>query len=396
MSAAPSGYVMDKFGRKSSLLFLSIVPLSSWLMIVLSKSVLMLCIARFLSGIWLCVIYTIIPMYIAEISEPQIRGSLGNFTSFMSYIGVLFVYVTGSYVSYYTLSIICAIIPVIFICTCVWLPESPYYYLMEKNVGAAKKSLMWLRDGDENQIEMELTRVSKAVELEMESTGNIKDILGTKGNRKALLITEVLSVNQKFSGSTAIMAYASVTLPSDALPSIGTNGCVIILGSVWVISGFVLMFFIDRVGRKTLLFISCFGCGLAMLVLSIWYYLYEKTDINVNQYNYIPFYCFVFHGMVYSLALGPIVNCIKGELFPSNVKAIASFITTVVLALTSFVINKMYLVLVDLEGFYVDFIIFSVVSLLGAVFTLTVVIETKGKTLQDIQIELNGGKVENI
>uniref|UniRef100_A0A1B6C7Q8 Major facilitator superfamily (MFS) profile domain-containing protein n=1 Tax=Clastoptera arizonana TaxID=38151 RepID=A0A1B6C7Q8_9HEMI len=393
LSSFPTGYVMDRFGRKKSLLFLSIFPLSSYILTIFSTSSIMLCIARFLAGVWLGVIYTIVPMYLAEISEPQIRGSLGNFTSLLTYTGTLFAYVIGSVVSYTNFAIILGTIPVIFIVCFAFMPESPYYYLMIKNPESAKKSLMWLREGDEEKILGELAKISKAIDLEMEHKGNIKELFSTRGNRKALLITEVLSMNQKFAGTTAIIAFASVTLPEGALPSIGTDGCVIILGAISVVSGALLMFIIDRVGRKSLLLCSCLGCSVALLLLTVWYYLDQNTTVDVTPYNYIPFYCLCFHSVMYCLALGPIVNSIKGELFPSNVKAIASVITTIVLALSSFFVNKIYLVLADSFGFYLDFLMFFVITMIGAVFSLTVVVETKGKTLQDIQIELNGGKI---
>lgn len=75
-----------------SLIVLSVLPLSSWTLILLAQRPLHLYIARLLAGFWIGVVTTIAPIYIGEISEPRIRGALGNFSSLMTYVGDLFIY----------------------------------------------------------------------------------------------------------------------------------------------------------------------------------------------------------------------------------------------------------------------------------------------------------------
>lgn len=393
ISPIPTGYLMDRFGRKRSLLYINIFSITSWILILIAKSSVMLYIARFLAGIWIGSVTTVVPLYIGEIAQPNIRGALANFVSMMTYFGDLFVYIIGPYVSYSALAIIAGLIPVLFGVTFSMMPESPYFYVMHKQTDEARKSLSWLRgDKNKDELETELTLIDKTVTKQMENKGRIQDVFATRGSRKAFLIVEMLSIFLKFSGTGVIMAFASTTLPKNAFKSLGPNECVIFLGLTWVLSAMVSSMLVDKLGRKILLAISSAGCGIAMFIAGLWFYFDQETSIDVSNINWVPFTTFILHGILYSLGLGPIGMGIKGEMFTANIKALTSAITSIVLALSSMILNKIYLLLADTAGMYVNYWIFSISCFISALFTIFVVVETKGKTLQQILDELNEKK----
>jgi Arabinose efflux permease len=75
----PFGIMVNKMGRKRALLALSLPVTVSWIIIVCTRSVTWLCIARFASGLTLGGVCFVVPIYVAEIAEPSIRGPLSAF-----------------------------------------------------------------------------------------------------------------------------------------------------------------------------------------------------------------------------------------------------------------------------------------------------------------------------
>lgn len=76
----PCGALMNRVGRKGSLLLLSAFPITSWSAIYFARTASMLLIARFFAGVWGAAAGTIRPIYVAEIAEPRVRGAAGAFT----------------------------------------------------------------------------------------------------------------------------------------------------------------------------------------------------------------------------------------------------------------------------------------------------------------------------
>lgn len=389
-SPVPCGYVMEWIGRKYTLLFLNIIPLSSWLLIIFTKTTMWLYVARFLAGLWLGIVYTVVPIYLGEIAEPKVRGSLSTFFAIMTYVGVLFEYVVGPSVTYNNLAICSASFCVMFYLLFTFMPETPYYLVKMKKVEKAREALFWLR-GDDPNVDDELKKIESAVASQMANPkGSIKDLFATKGNKKAVITVGVLSILQRLSGIGAMIAYTSVTLPKDAIKHINISQCVIMLGSTWVLSTLISTFLVDQLGRKILLVVSALGCGVATFLAGLWFLLDAKTTIDVTYLNWAPFACFILHGFFYSIGLNPIVTTIKGEVFSASIKGVASAVTSLMLAVASFFLNKSYQVFADEFGMFANYWLYAAGCFLAVIFTITYVIETKGKTLQEIQDQLNG------
>lgn len=171
--------------------------------------------------------------------------------------------------------------------------------------------------------------------------------------------------------------------------SLTPNDCVIVMGCVWVISVFGATIFVDSLGRKPLLIASSLGCGVAMFSAGAWFYLDGTNYVDVSDFYYTPFASFLVYGLFFCIGLGPIASTVQGEAFPTNIKGLASGITSFVLAITSFVMNKIYHTIADQAGMYLNYWIFSGACFASLIFCLVYMIETKGKSLSEIQDELN-------
>ncbi|XP_054279169.1 facilitated trehalose transporter Tret1-like [Macrosteles quadrilineatus] len=318
ISPVPSGMMMDKYGRKQAILLLALLPLISWLMIFCTASATSLYIARFIAGLWAGATSTIIPIYIGEIAEPKLRGSLTMFTHLMRNFGVLLVYFVGPYVSYSELAMSCAILTFLFIVSFAFIPESPYYLLMHGKEEQAYKSLNWLRGSSGNaSVNDELHKMKEAMNKQLMNKGSFKDVWNNKGNRKAFIISEVYSVTKRLTGSGVLQAYVSMTLPALTFGIFNPDDCAIILGLISLISSVTSVFLAVHFNRRCLITVSSAGCALTMALVSTWFYL-RDTDYDVQRYSEWLFISYILYNSTFSLGLGPIGTSMKGELFAAN------------------------------------------------------------------------------
>jgi SP family facilitated glucose transporter-like MFS transporter 8 len=102
-------------------------------------------VGRFITGMMGGAFSLTAPVYTSEISEKEIRGSLGSYFQLMLTIGILFVYAVGSETSVFVLSVICGVVPLVFGAIFWFMPETPLYYLQKGEKDKAQASLQWFR-----------------------------------------------------------------------------------------------------------------------------------------------------------------------------------------------------------------------------------------------------------
>lgn len=146
---------------------------------------------------------------------------------------------------------------------------------------------------------------------------------------------------------------------------------------------------VDKAGRRVLLLISdsvmaiCLGC------LGYFFFMQEHGE-EMSAYVLVPLISLGVYISTFSLGFGPIPGVMMGELFSPDVKGLALGIVCVIASLLEFVVVKMYQNLLDWFDYAITFWIFAGFCVLGTVFVWFLVPETKNKSLQEIQNELNG------
>lgn len=110
----PIGILINIIGRKWAMLGLVIPFTIGWALTIWAQNLAMMIVARVLIGVAGGSFCVAAPLYIGEIAEKQIRGTLGSYFQLMITIGILFVYAVGAGVGVVVLSVICGIIPLIF------------------------------------------------------------------------------------------------------------------------------------------------------------------------------------------------------------------------------------------------------------------------------------------
>lgn len=166
----------------------------------------------------------------------------------------------------------------------------------------------------------------------------------------------------------------------------------IIVGAVLLIACIAGTILVDKLGRKVLLLISIIGITLSLVALGIYFYL-QENDADVSNLAWLPLTSLCIFLITYSLGYGPLPWLLISEVYSKEYNAIASPVSGAFNWMLSFAITSTFGSLSGAIGTGPTFWMFSGLSLIGVFFTYYVVIETKARSMVEIQTLLAGGKV---
>ncbi|CAB0037938.1 unnamed protein product [Trichogramma brassicae] len=383
-------YVAATYGRKLCLLLTSLFYILGWLLVIFAQNVNYLYASRMILGVGVGMSYTANPMYVSEVADVNIRGALSTLIAVNVFTGSLIACSVGPWSSYTVLGICLLAIPVIFVLTFAWFPETPYYLVSKGKHTEAKEAIGFLKGlSDSEELDQELELVRKNIGV-VESNDELKFrfadvrlLLTNLNNRRALLIVMGLILGQQLSGNFSTMQYLE-TMFTEAKIGVAPHIATIIIVSVGLVSGATATMTVEGAGRRLLLILSSFGCGLTLLALAV-YLLMNDQGTDVTTFNLLPVFDVIFFQIFYQVGLGTMTNLLIGELFPTNVKGIAGAIITIFDGLLGFVVSKVYMDFKHSGGLYVTYLIFAVSCFVLFVFVYGFVPETKCKTFNEIQ-----------
>lgn len=384
--ALPAGYFADRFGRKPIILALSAPFLLSWIMITVANAVEILYVARLIAGFATGAFTVVAPMFIGEIAESSVRGALGSYFQLMLTVGILYTYVVGAIADYVWLGILSGIIPVVFFIAFSRIPESPTYLMKKHRNEDAKKALLYYR-GSSYNISKELQDLDRDISESTQTKVSIRDLISSKGTRRALIIALGVMIFQQLSGINAVIFYSGDIFKA-AGSTLDPKVATIIVGVVQVVVTYISSAVVDRVGRKVLLLLSASIMGLCLAILGL-YFCLKKGD-DVSGIGWMPLLCVTVYIVMFSLGFGPLPWLMMGEVFAPNVKGAASSIAVCTNWTLTFIVTFSFGKLVDGLGEDWTFWLFAIICGIATVFIYCLVPETKGKTLSEIQRILNG------
>ncbi|CAG9762036.1 unnamed protein product [Ceutorhynchus assimilis] len=377
----------DWIGRKNTILCIALPQIASFSLISFSyHSKILLYFAQVLAGMGEGASFAVVPSYIAEISEPNIRGTLGTYSTLAMTFGTLFINTIGTYLSIPMAALICHAFPILFLLTFSSMPESPYYCLMKNNSKEAHTNLQILRRSQ--NITEEIKEISQAVKRQMSERGTFKDLFMVDSNRKAFIIATAARIFQAYTGVAAITAYTQIIILQNTNFSALLGSTMIFAGKLVAIM--VSFTYIDRIGRKPMFALCCLGCALILYAQAIFLTIKDYTNINMESILWVPVLLILLWNIVFAGGLASGVNIYIGEIFSTSIKAKAMSASGVTFALTFMSTVKIFQYTSDNIGAAVPFYIFATFSLVGTMYLAFVIPETKGKTLETIQQELKG------
>ncbi|XP_067868513.1 solute carrier family 2, facilitated glucose transporter member 8 isoform X1 [Heterodontus francisci] len=392
------GWIVDKIGRKPSLMICAFPYVSGFMMIIAAQNVWMLYGGRVLTGLASGVTSLVVPVYISETAHPKVRGLLGSSVQLMVVTGIMGAYVGGMVLPWYWLAVVSSLPPTIMVALMCFMPETPRYLLSVNKCAEALQVLAWLR-GPEVDSEWECRQIEASCD-EQDTKFSLSE-LKNPAIYKPVLIGIFLMLFQQLSGINAVMFYAE-TIFEQANFENSSEGTVIV-GGVQVVFTAVAALIMDKAGRKLLLAISALIMSISAAVFGVYFKIWQahinnsslhKTDIltahnlvseAISAPTWLPLVCLVVFIAGFALGCGPIPWLVMSEIFPVRARGLASGACVIANWLTAFLVTKEFQDLVENITQYGTFWLFSSFCFMNLLFTIFFVPETKGKTLEQIE-----------
>ncbi|XP_012531503.1 facilitated trehalose transporter Tret1 [Monomorium pharaonis] len=387
LGAVPSGPMSDKLGRKRTLLLLTVPFLLSWAIIIFTSKLWLIYVARFMVGVAVGAACVVVPTYISEIAETSIRGTLGAMFQLLLTVGILVAFIIGALMNYTAFAIICGLIDVIFFASFIWMPESPIWLVNQKRKPEATIAMSVLR-GDSYDPSEELADAQREAEQAALRKSTIFDLIRNRAAKKALLASLGSMFFQQLSGINAVIFY-TVTIFQASGSSMPADVASIIVAIVQMITTGVAALIVDRAGRKPLLIFSSSVMLVSLVALGT-YFNIKKSESDVSSLSWLPLTSLTLYMISFSIGMGPIPWMLMAELFPAETKAVASGMAVMLNWILVFLVTKTFPAMNEGLGADVTFWIFATIMAVGTAFTYFFIPETKGKTSQEIQEELQG------
>lgn len=385
----PIGLIMDAIGRKKTMLCLVLPFTLGWLLITFASNIGMLIAGRFITGVAGGAFCVTAPAYTSEIAQDSIRGTLGSYFQLMITIGILFAYAVGSYTSVFVFNLLCTAIPIIFGIVFFFMPESPNFLVVKGRDDEARDALIRLR-GRSYDVDYELNNLKLKADEAKNNPTSFLSAITKKTAVKAIVICYALMLFQQLSGINAVIFNTSQIFDS-AGATLDAAISTIIIGVIQVIATFISSLVVDKLGRRILLLLSALVMCVCSTALGVFFFLKDThggESSIVQAISWLPLLSLSLFIIAFSLGFGPIPWMMAGDLCLIDIKAFVGSTAGTLNWLLSFTVTSTFNSLNTAIGSGQVFWLFAGIMVLGFVFIFFVVPETKGKSVDEIQLLL--------
>ncbi|KAJ4781894.1 Major facilitator superfamily protein [Rhynchospora pubera] len=378
-----SGSLADGIGRRRSFQ-LSALPMIIGAAISASTNRLEgMLLGRFLVGTGMGLGPPVASLYVAEISPSYVRGTYGSFIQIATCLGIIVALFVGIPVKdaagWWRMCFWVATAPATLLAICMeFCAESPQWLYKRGRIGEAEAELERLLGASHVKAAMaELTRSDRG-----EDGDSIKYSELLYGRHfKVVFIGTTLFALQQLSGINAVFYFSSTVFKSAGVPSSLANICV---GFSNLSGSIIAMLLMDKLGRRLLLLGSFIGMAVAMGVQAGAASLHHLSSGTI----YLSVGGMLLFVLSFSLGAGPVPGLLLPEIFPNRIRAKAMALCMSVHWVINFFVGLLFLQLLEQLGAELLYSIFATVCVVAAIFVRKNVVETKGKTLQEIEVAL--------
>ncbi|ODM97152.1 Facilitated trehalose transporter Tret1 [Orchesella cincta] len=421
VSGPISGYSMLKIGRKYAMLLFGIIFSLGWVLmgcakLVLSSSnmgaVTMMYIGRFVTGFAGAACLAISPIYIKEMCCEELRSKMGGMVPLQLIVGFLYTFVMGSFLSWYALSFVCLIFPILLTILMIWMPESPrqeintlsdfnsnligeYIYINASRLHClvrylikkgryqeGEQSIHWYYRGfkfEEGErvfrhLKMAIDYIKDPTKVKHAAKRQAEDNVEFKSRAvlRPLVVSALLIFFQQASGISFISTYTTDIFKASGdlvSPKVGT----ILVGLSLTIFIIITVFFLDDYGRKPILQIGTLIEGLCLFALGTFFILKEKGSSAVEYMRWVPVVSAVTFVAAYALGM-----------------EISNTITNTTYWLTAFIVTASLPALRNSVGYHFCCFFYGTFCFISYFFVTFCIYETKGKSTEEIMNHYRG------
>jgi SP family arabinose:H+ symporter-like MFS transporter len=119
-------------------------------------------------------------------------------------------------------------------------------------------------------------------------------------------------------------------------------------------------------------------------------YKSELTQASITMNSWLILISILGFVASFAISLGPVMWVLFSELFPNTIRGVAISFVGLINSAVSFLVQWVFPWELDVLGSSTTFMIYGVFALLGLIFILRVIPETKGKTLEELEAQLVG------
>lgn len=377
-----AGALADKYGRRPGLMTAAFIFAVSSLGMAFSGSLSVFILMRFAAGIGVGMASMLSPMYIAEISPAAIRGRNVAINQLTIVIGILITnlvnyLLAGKGEDAWRWMFGLGLIPsLLFLLGVVWLPESPRWLMQVNKQEKARQILNKIG----NAPFAEATAASIKQSLQGIGKGSLADVFAVNV-RRAVVIGITLAVFQQFCGINVVFNYTSTIFESAGADLNQQLFETVSIGAVNLVFTLIAMWQVDKWGRKPLMLAGSAGLSIIYVILAICL----KGQVSAGLISVFVLIAIA----LYATSLAPVTWVLIAEIFPNHIRGRATSVAVISLWAAYFILVFTFPVLAQQLGAYGPFYMYAVICVLGFLFIRKRVTETKGKTLEEIEVQMH-------
>lgn len=378
-----AGPLGQRFGGRNVLRALAVLYIFSALGSAFATNWPLLMVARFIGGLGIGGSSVLGPVYIAELAPASWRGRLVGAFQINIVVGILIAYISNWYIARLGLGanewrweLGIALFPaLLFFVTLFTIPQSSRFLISQNSLEDAL-SVLQAMGADDPQAELNSIRASMHSE-----DANAAEPLFTRSLRLPIFLAVSIGMFNQLSGINAILYYANDIFAAAGLSRMSTFSQSIFIGLSNLIATFLAMALIDKLGRKTLLLIGSVGTCVSLLAVA--------GLFSSGQHQGLVVWFLVAFIFFFALSQGAVIWVYIAEVFPTRVRSKGQSLGSGSHWVTNAVVALLFPLAVARFSRALPFYFFAAMCALQFFVVLFVYPETKGRTLEQLQAELD-------
>ena len=386
VGAASAGPLSDRLGRRNLVIVAAILFTIGAIGAALSPNVAVLVLFRVVLGLAVGTAALVVPLYLSEIAPTEIRGAISSLNQLNIVVGILLAFIVNALLAnaeaWRWMLGLAAIPSLVLLIGMFFLPETPRWLVSQDRDEDARDVLRRSRNEEETEKEIRDIR-----EVEEQEEGGLRELTAS-WVRPALIVAVGLAVFQQIIGINTIIYYAPTTLTNVGYGAAAAIYANLIIGVVNVLMTLVAIWIIDRVGRKPLLLVGLVGMVASLTILGLSTLLLSEPSSPTDAVAVITLLCLAGFIISFAATWGPTVWVMLPEVLPLRIRGTAMGVAIFLHWIANFLVSQTFPSLLASLGPGPVFLGYAVIGVVAFVFVSAFVTETKGRSLEEIEADL--------
>ncbi|XP_022985945.1 probable plastidic glucose transporter 1 isoform X1 [Cucurbita maxima] len=386
LGSISSGSLLDKLGFRRTFQIATIPLIVGGLLSAQAHTLDEILWGRFLVGLGIGVNTVLVPIYISEVAPTKYRGTLGGLCQIGTCLGIIASLFLGipseGDPHWWRIMLYIASLPGFFIAFGMqFAVESPRWLSKAGRVDESRVVIgnLW----GESEVERAVEEFQSVIRNDGSDLNSEWSELLEEPNFRVAFIGGALFFLQQFAGINGVLYFSSLTFQDVGI----TNGALasLVIGITNFAGALCALNLMDKQGRQRLLIGSYLGMAVSMLLIvsTISFQLDEELSHNLSIVGTIA-YIFSF-----AIGAGPVTGIIIPELSSNRARGKIMGFSLAVHWVCNFSVGLFFLDLVQTFGVAPVYASFGAFSLVAAIFSKYFLVETKGRSLEEIEMALN-------